>query len=127
MEATVRLPNDRRSVRLARGFVGQALSCWSRERDHSAEELLTSELVTNAIVHAGCNVEVTVKVADERVCVEVHDDSDRGPARRRATRLATSGRGMELVEALSDDWGVRRIPNDGKVVWFVVDPHRTPR
>ena len=81
--------------------------------------LLTSEVVTNAILHARTNVVVTVVVDPPIARVEVCDDAERYPEMRRPDEEATSGRGMVLVDTLATAWGVRPA-NGGKCVWFEV-------
>jgi anti-sigma regulatory factor (Ser/Thr protein kinase) len=81
--------------------------------------LLASEIVTNAVRHAGADLAVTVTVRgdDGQLVVEVTDCSPQPPTLGDADPLAESGRGMYLVEAIADEWGVRRHPQ-GKTVWF---------
>lgn len=97
----------------ARRFVRQVLGEW--RLNHLAEDavLLTSELVTNAVVHAGTGIELTCRLDAEAVPpkleIEVDDQQpDRvildGPAP--AGPLATSGRGLALAGMLADAWGV---------------------
>lgn len=82
-------------------------------------ELLTSEVVTNAIVHAGSAPELVVRVRRDRVRVEVNDKSPAVPVVRVVDPAAVSGRGMVIVEELAGAWGVEHIPR-GKRVWFEV-------
>ena len=79
--------------------------------------LLTSELVTNAVRHAGTRVIVRLDTRDHRLRVEVVDAVERRPQPRHADLLAEGGRGLELVDALAADWGVDGGPG-GKSVWF---------
>lgn len=79
--------------------------------------LLTSELVTNAVLHAGPPVELVVDLNRARLSVEVIDSCDDGPAPREAAPLDTGGRGLAMVEHLADAWGVTRVV-PGKSVWF---------
>ncbi len=81
--------------------------------------LLTSEVVTNAIVHAGAAPSLVVRFARGRVRVEVHDQHQDVPVRRPLNPLAASGRGMAIVDQLAREWGVEHVP-DGKRVWFEV-------
>lgn len=83
-------------------------------------ELLVSEVVTNAIVHARSDVGVTVSVADGEVRVEVADHSPHLPAQRSHDHTAITGRGLALLDSLADSYGVRSVPDAGKVVWFTV-------
>jgi serine/threonine-protein kinase RsbW len=86
--------------------------------DVLAVELATSEVVTNALVHAEGEVALTVLVEDDFVRVEVADASPALPVAPRAPPDAISGRGMAIVEAVSDRWGVDELPDGGKLVWF---------
>ena len=83
-------------------------------------ELLLTEVVTNAVVHARTASTVRIARADDLLCVEVEDGSPY-PPRRRRTRTADDehGRGVELLDSLATRWGVRRVQH-GKVVWFCV-------
>lgn len=82
--------------------------------------LLVSELVSNVVLHARTPCEVRIARQEGRLRVEVHDRSERLPKRSRGTDpLAHSGRGMILVEELSDAHGATALPDGGgKVVWF---------
>ncbi|WP_371482413.1 ATP-binding protein [Kitasatospora sp. NBC_00315] len=97
-----------------------ALEQWGVPELADTAELLTSEVVTNALVHTTHGaVFDAVLTADLRLRIEVQDGTPRLPGRRRepAAEFATSGRGLFLVEALADDWGVQ-LRGDGKVTWF---------
>ncbi|MGW6915464.1 ATP-binding protein [Kitasatospora sp. NPDC054939] len=97
-----------------------ALSHWGVPELADTAELLSSELVTNALLHTsdGAVFDATLS-ADQRLRIEVKDGAARLPGRRRDpdAEYATSGRGLMLVEALADDWGVQ-LRGDGKVTWF---------
>ena len=82
--------------------------------------LLTTELVTNAVRHAGSEVEVVVTRLDSRIRVEVSDDSTRPPVPP-VEDTPTRHRGLHLLEDLSQKWGVDVGDYGGKVVWFEVD------
>jgi anti-sigma regulatory factor (Ser/Thr protein kinase) len=88
--------------------------------------LLVSETVTNAIKHADPPVELRLHREGERLRVEVRDTSPRHPVVRAYDPDRESGRGMELVEALADTWGVCGCA-PGKVVWFELHPHEGAR
>ncbi|WP_079144738.1 ATP-binding protein [Streptomyces agglomeratus] len=84
-------------------------------------ELLTTELVTNALVHTEHDAEVTATVAASRLRVEVRDSAGSHPRLRvPVADDGTHGRGLVLVQALADAWGVRA-QGVGKVVWFELD------
>ncbi|MFG2359886.1 ATP-binding protein [Streptomyces sp. NPDC048521] len=116
------LPAVPAAVRTARRVVGDLLTTWGVPRDVRDDVVLvTSELVTNALVHAGgerivCRLHGTA----ERVRVEV-EDQDGGPAVPAAGRPGPDdqhGRGLFLVEALSRDWGVTPLPGrSARAVW----------
>jgi anti-sigma regulatory factor (Ser/Thr protein kinase) len=120
MESRVVLPRDPGSVRRARTFARDVVEQWDAPVDVGTVELATSEVVTNALVYGASDVAVTVRVDGDTVRVEVADDSPRLPVVRHVTPDTTSGRGLDIVEAVTERWGVEDIPDDGKVVWFTV-------
>ena len=81
--------------------------------------LLTSELVTNAVVHARspCRLRLARLCDPDRLRVEVEDESPDQPRRGRPRPDEPHGRGLFLIDAIAHDWGVRRRAG-GKVVWF---------
>jgi anti-sigma regulatory factor (Ser/Thr protein kinase) len=110
----------------ARRWVRDAIRSWQVPVDLDAALLLTSELVTNAIRHeagqAGQGVQaVMLAIASSRgrLRVDVHDTSRSLPAVAEVPADAETGRGLLLVETLSDEWGFYRTPA-GKVVYFTL-------
>lgn len=85
-------------------------------------ELLTGEVVANAVVHGPEHgrIQVGVRIDDRGVLVSVTDQSPATPVVKHAPPTAVSGRGMALVEALSRTWGVDHQDGAGKTVWFLV-------
>ncbi|WP_308120631.1 ATP-binding protein [Streptomyces bambusae] len=84
-------------------------------------ELLTTELVTNALVHTDQGAEVSATLDSGRLRVEVRDHTARRPRPYVPTADdGTHGRGLVLVDALADAWGVDPL-GGGKVVWFELD------
>jgi anti-sigma regulatory factor (Ser/Thr protein kinase) len=83
-------------------------------------ELLTSEVVTNAIVHGRSGPQLAVTVDDGVVRVAVQDMSPELPVRRLGHVDDVSGRGVVIVEKLASAWGVERDRNGSKQVWFEV-------
>jgi len=81
--------------------------------------LLTSEIVTNAVLHASGCVRLRVWLNPAWVRVEVADSSPVPPTLRNYGPEAATGRGMRLVSTLTTRWGVDPDP-DGKSVWFEV-------
>ena len=117
--AKAQLAPELRSAGQARKFVDETLRRWDCGEQLDVVTLLVSEVVTNAIVHAGTDVEVSVELRPTAVRIEVSDEETGLPAPRVATDEETSGRGLALVEALASAWGVETRP-EGKVVWFEV-------
>lgn len=104
--------------RAARRLV--AAGCASAATGHECADsaaVMTSEVVTNALLHGAG--EITFDFLPERllVRVEVGDDDARRPRARQVDEDAEGGRGMQIVEALSSAWGVLDHP-PGKIVWF---------
>lgn len=109
------------SVGAARRFVRDVLK--TRLVDDgvvSTVELLTSEVVTNAIVHARSGPQLAVEVDDNVVRVAVRDSSPELPVRRLARLDDLSGRGVVIVEELASAWGVELERSGAKRVWFEV-------
>ncbi|WP_148573507.1 ATP-binding protein [Nocardioides caldifontis] len=80
--------------------------------------LLVSELVTNAVVHAGTDIELTCAVLEDGgVRVEVDDASSHLPSARSYGSRAGTGRGLRLLQDLADTWGADAT-RTGKRVWF---------
>ena len=119
------LPATARSVTEARRFVLGALANWQLDSLADTAALLTSEVVTNAILHARTPVEVVVRRLRRGVAVEVSDGSRRQPRVRRAAADATNGRGIALLEQLASTWDVT-VHRAGKTVQFTVTGDRDP-
>lgn len=110
------LPCSPDSAALARRVVVRACESWRRAPLCDALELVTTELVANAVRHARSSVRLTVRPTSAGVLVEVADDSPRLPERREPGLFDESGRGLWLVDAMARRWGVEReVP--GKRVW----------
>ena len=107
------------SVAQARAFVVESLGGRPSDLIDKAE-LLVSELATNAVRHTGTEFSVRVVVTDDRVRVEVTDTGDGQPTKRTPKPLETSGRGIQIVEAVSDEWAVTPVLPRGKTVSFVL-------
>jgi len=122
-EASRRFDHDAQTPRAARRFVSEALTAWGDDEGDLTDTvtLLVSELVTNAVVHAGSDVEVMVRLTATAARVEVTDASTNGVAPRQATAEEDSGRGLALVGNLARRWGVRAAPGGGKTVWFEIE------
>lgn len=119
VHAETSLPCDTSSVAAGRAFVtAQLSSAGFVDAVHTAA-LLVSELITNAVLHAGTAIRVVVDTLDETVRVAVHDGSERTIQRRRHTIESATGRGLLLVEQLAVDWGLDKA-DQGKAVWFTL-------
>lgn len=114
------LPPDPRSASAARRLVRRTLALAGRDEWSDATELAVSEVVSNAVLHAHTDVEVVVSVRADAVRVEVLDHSPQLPAQRAYGEQATTGRGLGLVAALADRFGVEAHEGNGKTVWFSV-------
>lgn len=108
-----------KSAALARGFTAGVLQAagWLDQVDTAV--LLVSEIVTNAVRHAKSPCSLVVSFRDGAVELSVEDGDPRPPAFRSAGALDQDGRGLLLIGALADDWGVRSVPG-GKATWFVL-------
>ena len=125
--AELRLDPQAQSVGAARRFLRDVLRDAHRDRWTDAAELALSEIVTNGVLHAHTELTVRVRVAEELLEVEVVDGNPALPAQRRAPDTeATTGRGLELVAAVTRECGVRPEPA-GKVVWFTVGDDEAPQ
>ncbi len=112
-------PGDPEALREARHMVRAAVRAWGA-RDRADEiELVTDELITNALMHTEGAAVVTLRSfpgPDRRLRTEVEDSSSALPRRREAGASGVSGRGLLLVDLLADVWGVEA-RGGGKVVW----------
>ncbi len=117
IESHVSLPAEPASASRARTFVRELLASWRAEELEEPATLLTSELVTNAILHARSQVEVTVRLVDGHLWVGVSDTAAGPPVRKHYGAEAATGRGLLLLERIADAWGSKS-SETGKVVWF---------
>src|SRR4051812_2971755 len=111
-------------IRAARRFVVKAMDELGGDRlteDERDVELLASEAISNAVIHAGTEVKICVSRRGTTFRVEVHDESASPVVRQSSDPDAPGGRGLSLIDALAKSWGVNQIHDDGKVVWFEVD------
>jgi PAS domain S-box-containing protein len=123
--AYARLPALPASVGEARRLVRQALNDRGRTDLVDNAELVVSEAVTNALVHAGTTIDVRVLFPDGRVRLEVGDGSSHLPTPRSYAATAGTGRGLTLIDGLTESWGT--VPRTGgKTVWFELSPAADP-
>ena len=116
--ASLDLPAELASARRARQFVAECAARMDRPEVTEVAQLLVSELVTNAVAHAGTPLEVECAPTDRGLRVEVHDGSTRLPVPVRPHPWAERGRGLVLVDTLASRWGADPRPGSGKAVWF---------
>jgi anti-sigma regulatory factor (Ser/Thr protein kinase) len=116
----------------ARRFVRQALEAWGRSELIDAATLVTSELATNAVLHARRGpIEVTIACGernDDELQIVVADNAvDRLPIWRRPTTTSRSGRGLRIIDATAVRWGITVTP-DQKRIWcdLAAEPCATP-
>ena len=119
--AVTTLPAQDRSPGAARRVVQQALVDAGLEVMLDDALLLVTELVTNAVVHAGTDVELHVDIGAGRARIEV---VDHGAGALPVLRIdpdeaREGGRGIFLLDALAQEWGTRHFAG-GKSVWFVL-------
>ncbi|MEV8291250.1 ATP-binding protein [Streptomyces niveus] len=108
------------SVGQARSFTSEALADWGLPDRADDVRLCVSELATNALVHGtapGHGFLVKLDADEDVVRLEVHDSRRQHPEARHAAGTDTSGRGLILVNALADGWGVEDRTPVGKIVW----------
>ena len=115
--AEAALPASPQSARAARTVVDDALRRIGEVERTDVAVLLTSELVTNAVLHARSDVLLRVLRETAGVRVEVVDRSTAVPVPRDFSEEAATGRGLLLVDAMADDWGAA-VDGDAKTVWF---------
>jgi anti-sigma regulatory factor (Ser/Thr protein kinase) len=101
----------------ARALVRESARVWDCEELAETAQVVMSELVTNAVLHAGTDVDVAVsQPAPGRLRLEVADSSPQLPMSAEPTEAGVTGRGLIIVDAFAAAWGVRS-QADGKVVW----------
>ena len=113
------LEPERQNVSRARKFAVEHTAAVGGEGTADTVELLVSELVTNAILHAGTEVGLRLSYDEGMLRVEVRDASPAKARQRHYGTGATTGRGLELIDALATDWGIDTDAN-GKTVWFTL-------
>ncbi|MFF0427248.1 ATP-binding protein [Streptomyces sp. NPDC004520] len=121
---TTLFPRRRTTPRTARDFIAATLTEWGETSRLDDMRLCTSELVTNAVLHGapvGRLVLVRVESLDEELRIEVHDSGENRPTQRVPEESAVDGRGLLIVAATADRWGVKERTGPGKCVWAAFD------
>ncbi len=115
----IELAAEASSAERARRFVERALTSWNCMELIEVTVLLANELVTNSVLHANTDIRVEITKLPTGVRVQVSDHDVALVTPRRASVHAEGGRGLALVEGISDGWGVERW-DGGKTVWFQI-------
>jgi len=102
------------SPRQVRRLFARRFSNWTRLDDLL---LCLSEVLTNAVLHAGAPIRVVATRLNAAIRVEVSDGSIVPPVVRAVEGLVPTGRGLHLVDRLASGWGFE-ISAYGKTVWF---------
>lgn len=130
VESTTDLPADATAAGHARRFVRSWLL--SRHLDAAVDtvELLTSEVVTNAVLHTASSASLAIAKVETTsgtsVLVEVRDKSPQLPSVKAHSLMSGTGRGTQLLQSLATEWGSRPTADrsPGKIVWFTAAiPH----
>lgn len=115
------LPASPSAAREARALVARHCGQWATTRNDpellDTALLLTSELVTNAVIHGRSHVRLGITVTPDGLRIDVADDNSRHPVPQPADPDALDGRGLQIVERLASKWGVDD-SRFGKTVWF---------
>jgi anti-sigma regulatory factor (Ser/Thr protein kinase) len=115
-----RFPAEVRAEREARRFVEDTLALWGCQELAVAAVLMVSEMFTNAVLHGSGDPQVVIMLHGDRMEVQVYDDETSPPVQRLAGPADTSGRGLQIVDSLSEEWG--SVPyGQGKYVWCSLD------
>lgn len=119
-ECSLHITNDPRAVRIARAAIRTSLRAFGVPQDPTeTAELLTSELVSNAVQHADSPIHVRARTRDGVLRVSVWDNHPEFPQPLPLSTTDPFGRGLYLVHHLSRTWGHYPLhPTPGKVTWF---------
>jgi anti-sigma regulatory factor (Ser/Thr protein kinase) len=110
------------SVPRARHLARVQLADWGADEQSEVVELLVSELITNTLHHAWGPIRLTLRLHDGTLRCEVQDANPALPRMRNAHKDDEGGRGLHLLDLLSQRWGSNLTPA-GKVIWFELPAH----
>jgi anti-sigma regulatory factor (Ser/Thr protein kinase) len=117
-------PADPRTPARVREFVAHHLQVHDRPHLVEPVRLVASELATNAVLHSGTDLLVTLLEEQGMVVLSVEDfRPHRWPSLEVAAATAERGRGLWIVEVLSEDWGVRTEARGSKAIWASFPAH----
>jgi anti-sigma regulatory factor (Ser/Thr protein kinase) len=115
-----RLPATHGVAAFAREVVRHACAQWALEKAAAPAEMIVTELVGNAVRHAGGATELLLTLRDPYLHLSVRDHSHTEPVRKLPDPdTGEGGRGLLLVDAVAAGWGVVQV-DDGKIVWATV-------
>jgi len=122
VDNAVLLQPEPQSAAVARAWIREQLTSMGHPELVDSAQLATSELVTNAVLHARTRITVAVRDEGNEILIEVADASANrlAPPREAGAEgaLTTVGNGLHIIGALARRWGVRE-RGGGKTVWFV--------
>jgi anti-sigma regulatory factor (Ser/Thr protein kinase) len=122
----ITLPPTARSATEGRRFLLDTLVMWGLDTLIDAAALVTTEVITNAVLHARTPLTLTIRRdGDGGVRIGVKDGSTHPPQRRQPDTTSTSGRGVDLLDRLATSWSVD-MTESGKTVHFRLDSHTDP-
>ena len=123
LTARVDLPPSARSVPVARHLVREVLRAWRAPQEDGDVALLVTELVANVVDHVGGEslLSLELEFSDGWLRIAVTDGSAVQPVIGELRGDQPRGRGMQIVDAIADRWGVEEA-SGGKRVWFVLGP-----
>ena len=109
-----------RAPALARAFLREILAGWPAAGHQDDAMVVVDELVANAVLHAGTEIELRFALQDDRLGIAVADRAPSRPNLSRPAEVAESGRGLLLVDALARSWHVLPRRGGGKVIRAVL-------
>jgi anti-sigma regulatory factor (Ser/Thr protein kinase) len=107
------------SVTAARRFATETVRGVAQDA-LDAVALMVSELATNCIKHTAAGFDLTIIQSSDGIRVEATDRGAGEPTVRSPQPTEPTGRGLQIIDMLSDQWGYERRPGSGKTVWFTL-------
>jgi DNA-binding NarL/FixJ family response regulator len=117
IEATLDLPQALTSAGTARKFVTEKVTEWKLEMLLDDALLVASELAANAVTHADSPCRIRLSLNTVALRIDVIDTGAGTPEPQPASFTEEHGRGLHLVAALTNAWGLEVVPGEGKLVW----------
>ena len=120
------VPADPSASAAARRFLLEAAADWDLSPDLTeVAQLVVSELVSNAVEHAETPSTIVLSLSDGELTISVRDGSPTQPVPRPLDTVSFRGRGLPLIDRVSERWGIENHP-DGKTVWAVLSVDADP-